>query len=355
MGTAGLVLIAVIAAVAITSGQGDAVRGAPATQTSTAEVEQGELSAVLSLNGTLTYRARPDGSAFSAINHSRGIFTALPETGDRVGCGDVFYRVDDEPVLLLCGSVPTYRDLRLGDAGSDVRQLNRNLHALGCDAAAKLKSSERGFSWKTAKALRKLQHHRGAHETGGLTMEDAVVLPTAARIAKVTAPLGGTARPGATVAESTSDTLEVQVALAPSQQGTVQRGDRARITLPSNRSVKGTVDRLGRVARAEEKDGEPGAATVPASIRLDRPDQATGLDRAPVQVEIATKGIERALSVPVTALVGQTGGGSAVEVVRGDGRRELVAVTLGLFDTTAGRVQVDGRVRPGDLVVVPSP
>jgi hypothetical protein len=40
--------------------------------------------------------------------------------------------------------------------------------------------------------------------------------------------------------------------------------------------------------------------------------------------------------------------------VRGDGRRELVAVKLGLFDTASGRVQVEGDVREGDRVVVPS-
>jgi multidrug efflux pump subunit AcrA (membrane-fusion protein) len=80
----------------------------------------------------------------------------------------------------------------------------------------------------------------------------------------------------------------------------------------------------------------------------------TGLDQAPVQVNITTKGVEAALSVPVTAIVGQSGGGFGVEVVRGDGQRELVAVTLGLFDTAGGRVQVDGDLHPGDHVVVPS-
>ena len=34
--------------------------------------------------------------------------------------------------------------------------------------------------------------------------------------------------------------------------------------------------------------------------------------------------------------------------------RELVAVKLGLFDTGGGRVQVDGDLRAGDSVVVPS-
>ena len=71
-------------------------------------------------------------------------------------------------------------------------------------------------------------------------------------------------------------------------------------------------------------------------------------------MEITTRGVENALSVPVTAIVGKSGGGFAVEVVRADGRRELVAVQLGLFDTAGGRVQVEGDLRQGDRVVVPS-
>ncbi|WP_322761834.1 hypothetical protein [Frankia sp. Cr2] len=56
----------------------------------------------------------------------------------------------------------------------------------------------------------------------------------------------------------------------------------------------------------------------------------------------STAGVGNAPSVPVTAIVAKFGGGFAVEVVRADARRELVAVKLGLFDTAHGRVQVDG-------------
>ena len=73
-----------------------------------------------------------------------------------------------------------------------------------------------------------------------------------------------------------------------------------------------------------------------------------------MQVDITTRGVDDALSVPVTALVGKSGGGFAVEVVRAGGRRELVGVKLGLFDPTAGRVQVEGELDEEDQVVVPS-
>jgi multidrug efflux pump subunit AcrA (membrane-fusion protein) len=171
----------------------------------------------------------------------------------------------------------------------------------------------------------------------------------------VTGELGGTAQPGAHVLDATSGTLEVQLALDPSQQDEVKTGDRGQITLPGNTSATGKVDRLGRVAQVPAgQDNNAGGATIPAFISLDHPGQARGLDKAPVQVNITTKGVESALNVPVTAIVGHSGGGYAVEVVRADGRRELVAVKLGLFDNAGGRVQVEGDVRVGDRVVVPS-
>ena len=187
-----------------------------------------------------------------------------------------------------------------------------------------------------------------------LDLDDALFLPQSARIAKVTGELGGLARPGAQVAQATSDTLEVQVALEASQQGAVKEGDPAQINLPGNESVKGKVARLGRVAESAEEDDAVAAATIPAYISLDKPERASGLDRAPVQVDVTTKGVTSALSVPVTAIVGKSGGGFAVEVVRDGGPGELVAVDLGLFDTSAGRVEVDGDLDEGDQVVVPS-
>jgi hypothetical protein len=349
---AGAVLVAVTGAggVAVLSSAEESSAVAQGTPVNTAKVEKGELSSMVSLDGTLTHRARSDGSPYAVINQARGTYTKLPYDGDKVGCGDVLYRVDDDPVLLLCGTVPAYRDLDSGDEGRDVRQLNRNLHELGYGADAGT-----DFTSEAEGALKKLQQDKGFKETGKLDIADAVFLPKPARISKVTGKVGGSAQPGAQVAQATSDTLEVQVHLEASQQGEVKVGDRARITLPGHRSVPGKVDRLGRVAQAPaDENADAGTATIPAYIRLDDPEKARGLDKAPVQVDITTKGVKSALSVPVTALVGKSGGGFAVEVVRRGGQRELVAVQLGLFDTTGGRVQVEGDVREGDSVVVPS-
>jgi multidrug efflux pump subunit AcrA (membrane-fusion protein) len=343
-GAAVLVVAAVIAGVS--SGADHATGDAQAAPARTGTVQKGRLSAVVSQSGTLSYRGRPDGSPYSVVNQAHGVYTRLPEIGDRVPCGGVIYRVDEHPVLLLCGAVPAYRALHTGDAGRDVRQLNRNLHVRGAGDV---------FTTKTEQALEALQRRKGGAVNGSLALGDAVFLPVAVRIAKVTGRLGESARPDAPALNATSGTLHVQVNLDPSEQDQVRRGDRAQITLPGNTTVTGKVVGFGRTAQAPAgQDSSAADATIATSISLDDPRKASGLDRAPVQVDITTAGVENALSVPVTALVGKAGGGYAVEVVRAGEQRDLVAVQIGLFDTADGRVQVTGGLRAGDRVVVPS-
>jgi hypothetical protein len=71
-------------------------------------------------------------------------------------------------------------------------------------------------------------------------------------------------------------------------------------------------------------------------------------------VQITTAGVQNATIVPVTALVGEAGGGFAVEKVDAKGVHHMVTVTLGLFDYANGLVQVTGNLSAGDQVVVPS-
>jgi peptidoglycan hydrolase-like protein with peptidoglycan-binding domain len=352
---AAAVLVAGVCGVVVLSAADHSTAGAHTPAANTEKVTVGELSALVSGAGTLTYRARPDGSPYAVINQASGVYTQLPEAGDRIGWGGVLYRVDDTPVVLLCGAIPAYRALHVGVSGPDVRQLNRNLHELGYDSDAHIRidPADNAFTSGTEQALRVFQRKTGIGVTGELATDDAVFLPEAVRIAKVTGQVGEPARPGAALLSVTSDKLYVRIDLEASQQGEVKKGDAAQITLPGNTPTTGRVAGFGKIAQAEQ-GSQPTSATIPTFINLDDPAKADGLDQAPVEVAITTKGVEDAVSVPVSALVGKSGGGFAVEVARGDGRRELVAVKLGLFDTAGGRVQVEGNLREGDSVVVPS-
>ncbi len=354
---AAVALLSCVGLVAVLAGRPDATAADTGTAVATARVERGDLSRTIAANGTLTFRARADGSPYEALNHATGTYTRLPEAGDVVACGESLYRVDDRPVLLLCGRIPLYRDLAVGATGPDAAQLNRNLHRLRYDDAAgvRIRPTDRSFTWRTRSALIRLQRERGQVETGRLTMADAVVLPSAIRVSSVPAQLGGSAQAGTAVVRATTDTPAVQVSLDPALRGEVPTGSAVLLVLPGNASTTGTVADVGRVASVP--DGAQGAVEdvrILLTVALDEPDLADGLDQATVRAQVVTDGVKDALSVPVVAVVGRTGGGYAVDVVHADGRRELVAVTLGLFDDAGGRVQVEGDLEPGDAVVVPS-
>jgi peptidoglycan hydrolase-like protein with peptidoglycan-binding domain len=356
----GVVLVVVAGGVvlAVTGSYGDDAK--PATGTgagaSLAAVQEGPLSSQVAQSGTLAYAGGTDGSPYPVVDRAKGTYTWMPATGTQIGCGETLYKVGEKPVILICGSTPAYRNLAVSDEGKDVRALNRTLVDEGYADKSELDPDSGYFGWATVEAVEKLQDKRGAEVTGRLDLGQAVFLPGPLRIGKVLAKNGTNAAPGRSIMEASSDRREVTVKLDASQQSEVKKGDQAQVTLPDDRTTSGVVRRIGTVATSSGKDAsDSGSATLPVYITLKHPKDAGTLDQAPVQVQITTDGVERALSVPVTALIGQSGGGYAVEVETGDGgQTRFVPVTLGLFDHANGRVQVTGALSAGDRVVVPS-
>ena len=93
---------------------------------------------------------------------------------------------------------------------------------------------------------------------------------------------------------------------------------------------------------------------VSEQIGFDQMLAAANLDQAPVQVAITTQAAQGVLAVPINALLAQPGGGYAVRLVAGSDRRR-VAVRTGLFDETAGLVEVQGAgLAEGAKVQVPA-
>ena len=369
------VLVAVIATAGVVVRYG-AKQATPATQeprANTANVEMVKLSAVVSVDGTLTYLAQSDGSPYSVINHTQGTYTKLPALGQVISQGQVLYRVNDSPVVLLYGLTPAYRTLSTGASGADVAELKADLVALGYATSAQLGPTSASFWSATTTAVEKLQAALGMTQTGTLTLGQAVFEPTAVRVTTMSAQLGGNTQTGETVMQATSTTRIVQVALVASQQTEVAVGDTVTITLPNNKTTPGVVSSVGAVAtcpsssgsgRSNSSSAAPGTDTCSSgsttpTITVDvtpSDPAATGTwDQAPVRVGITTATVPSALAVPVTALLAQSGGGYAVEVVNAGGINHLVPVSLGLFDDADGLVQVSGSgLAAGQQVVVPT-
>ena len=373
-----VVLVAVIA----TSGvvvMSSAKQAAPAAQeppANTAKVEKGRLSAMVSLDGTLTYQAQSDGSPYSVINQAQGTYTKLPALGQVISQGQVLYRVNDSPVALLYGAAPAYRALSAGATGADVAELNADLVALGYATSAQLSPASASFGSATTTAVEKLQAALGVTQTGALTLGDVVFEPTAVRVTTMSAQLGGGAQAGQTVMQATSTTRIVQVALGASQQTDVAVGDTVTITVPDNKTTPGVVSSVGAVATCPSSSGSGGSSsssaapgtdtcssgnsgsttpTITVAVTPSDPAATGTWDQAPVQVGITTASVPSALAVPVTALLAQSRGGYAVEVVGAGGTSHLVPVSLGLFDDADGLVQVTGSgLAAGQNVVVPA-
>jgi hypothetical protein len=300
-----------------------------------------------------------------------GILTRLPAVGTVVGRGQALYEVDGRPVPLWYGTRPAWRAFQLGMAdGADVRQLEANLVALGYDPDRAI-TVDRHHSWATAAAVKRWQKATGRARTGAVALGQVVFLPGPIRVATVTATVGAPLPSGTAVLTVTSTRPQVTVDLDPAMQQLVRRGDRVEVTLPDGRTTRGTVATVSRVATQSDSgsgqnggqnEGESGSgsgsgsgqATVQVTVRLANPKAAANLDQAPVQVAITTQAHKGVLAVPINALLAQPGGGYAVQLVAGSASRR-VAVRTGLFDETAGLVEVQGAgLAEGMKVQVPA-
>lgn len=331
---------------------------APAAQvsTGTAAVTRGSVAERSRYTGTLGF----DGTYPVTHQGTAGVLTAVAAPGSPVGRGGVLYRVADQPVRLLIGAVPAYRALRLGiTAGPDVRQLEKNLVALGMDPDHDM-TVDGTFTWATAAAIRRWQASWGlpaGRRTGALPLGSVLFEPEVLRVDQAPVALGTSVGPGTLVLNATSTRQVVTCQVPVAQQTAVHVGDRVQVTvtgLPGTSS--GTVARVGRTATTPspqngQQADQSAAATVTVTVRATLPTAARGLDQAPTGVYVTTASKQNVLLVPVLALLPRAGGGYQVRLAGGG----YVPVTPGLFDEVTGTVEVDGNLTPGQLVQVPAP
>ncbi|WP_433366826.1 peptidoglycan-binding domain-containing protein [Actinoplanes sp. CA-142083] len=323
----------VIAAAAVTASTGllgrrdagspsDTLTGPPATAT----VERRTLTRTTTVGGTLGYG---DTAAVLAPG-GRGMVTWLPRAGDVLERGDTVYRVDQQRVPLLYGSVPLYRALSTGSKGADVRQLESNLGALGYTGF----TADDKFTAATAYAVKRWQKDLGRSRTGVVGPGDAVVSSGARRVAQLTAEPGAAA--SGALLRWTGTARVVAVALDIGSADLVRRGADATIELPDGTKAAARVTAIGTPA-----------ATLPIQLTVTDQRKLGRYEVARVSVDLAAETRAGVLAVPITALVAQPGGGYAV--VAGAGH---LPVRTGLFSDSYVEISGAGVVE-GLAVGVP--
>ncbi|WP_052397803.1 peptidoglycan-binding domain-containing protein [Streptomyces sp. NRRL F-5123] len=388
--------VLVVAAVAVAGALGFGGGGhespkVPPRAGSVVAVKRTTLAERVTVDGQLGY-----GTEVPLPLKATGTVTWLPQQGATVGRGGTLLRVDDRPVVLMYGALPTYRDLGLPGAGGgrtdgerskasdgtssgtptdgpaaadapappsasgsggsgrqggeltgmDVLQFERNLAALGYTGF----TVDERFTAATAQAVERWQKSLGLPQTGTVGIGDVIYASGRVRIGHADVRLGDAA--GENTLTCTDTSRKVMVNASAADAGWARRGAGVRITLPSGTSVQGTVVSVGKQASAPEGGGGGGTAdagaSVPVTISVKDQKALGSSEGGPVTVGYVGREARNVLSVPVSALVALAEGGYGLETE--DGR--FVAVKTGLF--ADGDVEVSGTaVREGMKVRIP--
>lgn len=303
----------------------------------TAVIERGTISATDKWDGTLEY-----GEPFTVNSSVEGTITWLFDQGKIVKRGDQLYRVNEQPVTLLYGAVPIYRDLAPGDSGVDVAQLEKNLVKLGYGGF----TVDDDYTTGTAKAVRAWQDDIGAEETGTVARGAVVFVPDGRRVDALRIGVGDAVRPGGPVLDITATKQVVSLDADVDDRDLIDVGTKVKVALPGGDEVPGTVSAtvVAEVASDDAGGGAEGGAAdtepmVQAKITLDK-QVGDDLVGATVDVIVAIDQRADVLLVPVNALLALAEGGYGLEIVNDDGTTSTVPVTTGLF--ADGKVQVEG-------------
>ncbi|MCB5178792.1 peptidoglycan-binding protein [Streptomyces antimicrobicus] len=364
-------LLGSLAVVVAAAGGGYAVTAQPRADTAaeqdratdglprrTEPVRRGDLSSGLTVEGTLGYAQERKLNAGGP-----GIVTWAANPGTAVERDGKLYEVGGRAVRLMYGTTPMYRQLKTGDKGEDVKQLKRNLVALGYGTG--LDPEDGTFTAGTATAVKRWQKAHRTPETGEVGKEDIAFADGPQRVQRNDTPVGDEPGPGKPVLTLTGTARMVRFQLDAAKAGAARTGDPVTVTLPGGATATGKIDSVGSTADPDGEGGGSGGSggggaggggggrpKIPVTVTLDDAAQLKGPDQSPVSVRLTGETRKGVLSVPVNALLALAGGGFGVQVVEHGSVRE-VPVELGMFGQ--GRVEVKGdALKEGMQVGVPA-
>jgi peptidoglycan hydrolase-like protein with peptidoglycan-binding domain len=215
---AGLVAV-VLAAAALALSGGSAEKPATAeasTAGGSGRVERRTLAERLTVSGTIGYAGES-----TVLARLSGTVTALPKVGDTIRRGEQLYELGNEPVLLMYGAVPAYRDLAEGvEEGPDVAQLEANLAALGYEPG----TVDEEFTSSTAAAVSAWQEDIGLETTGEVELGRVAFLPGPRRVTEVDATLGEAIGSGGGGSLATGSGTEAETTLVVYEEPALDEG-----------------------------------------------------------------------------------------------------------------------------------
>jgi hypothetical protein len=240
--------------------------------------------------------------------------TALPEAGTTLEQGDVVAWVDNQPVVLLYGELPMWREMRDDTDGPDVLQLETALTALGYNESESSMTVDDTFTSATGSVVETWQEAIGAEDDGVVGIGEVVFVPGPVKVDALQMAAGDLIGGNTPVFTTAGEDIQVSFGLPTFEQDNVEVGDAVEITLPDLSTTTGVVTEIAAAATSPEGGGDVTFETI---VELDDPSLAAGIDEAPVTVAVITDRADQVTAVPVDALVALAEGGYAVEVEDG--------------------------------------
>jgi peptidoglycan hydrolase-like protein with peptidoglycan-binding domain len=271
--------------------------------------------------GTTTLTARAGGTV-----------TWLPTAGATVARGKSLYRLDNKPVVLLYGSLPAYRTLAPGVKGSDVKQFEKNLWALGYRGF----TVDNRYTSATAEAVEDWQDDLGLGETGTVSTSQIWYATTSVRVDSRSSENGAVVQPGTELLKYTGTSLVATVDLQMDAQRLARPGATVQVEMPDGKLLPGKIVKVGTTVQEGQGDQED---TTLIEVTVSFAGAPKGMDEAAVSVGFTASERKDVLTVPVAALLALAEGGYGVQVVDGT-TTKIVAVETGLF--ADGKVEITG-------------
>ncbi len=334
----GVVLLAIATATAaafLVASRSRATGGNAVAGLTVVHVRRGTLTVKVTGGGTLAGTPAPlaDGTQLA------GTVTELPSVGTVVDQGQVLYRIDNEPVVLLYGTVPLYRAFGPGmTAGPDVVQLEQDLLRLGYGQAYGLVANG-DFNFSDEQAVRAFNEAEGLPSGDQLALGTVLFEPGPIVVTVDSVGLGASVAAGGAVVSLEMDTPQVTVQMASSQASDITEGTPAMVTISSPSEIL-----HGKVTSVAPTTG----ANVTLTVSLDDSPASLALAQRSVFVQFDVQTLTNVYIVPISALVATIGGQYALQEALGAGRSTLIAVSVGALDNIDGLAQVSGpQVRAG--------
>lgn len=211
---------------------------------STVDVQRRDLSVDYEATGTVEAA-----TTLNVGSPTGGRVLATAEPGSVVTSGSVIARVDDSAIVALTGDVPMWRDLSVGDTGTDVSQLETALVALGFDPDANVTVDDE-FTYATSVMVSDWQAALGIDDSGSVLQSEIMMIPEPLSVSSVVAGVGEEVAIGDSLVVLESRTQVITTEIVVSEALTLSVADPVTIEMPDRLELAATVQSINNGAVA---------------------------------------------------------------------------------------------------------